>query len=202
MDTNDSNEVHAFHKTHWHVVPRFKLSPLSPPAARINTVTDSGDLLALLSFNVACARRRLDLAACCLILAHTGCRPAEIVDGEKAIPSDGCWEELFGAPSSSALPQRPRPSATRTCSRWWCATRRQGGIRWRCQSTSHTTRAPIQADHLLFHAHQAARLLPVTHIVSLAVLNGAFASPTLNDSVDTVSGARVSGPVSHTPLRW
>jgi hypothetical protein len=83
-----------FTRRTWCRASSFKLSP---PAARIKTVTDSGDLLALLLFNVAydlcifpSERRRLDLAACYLILAYTGCRPAEIVDGEKAIPSDGC----------------------------------------------------------------------------------------------------------------
>ncbi|KAF8661375.1 hypothetical protein AX16_001468 [Volvariella volvacea WC 439] len=191
MDTNDSNEVHAFHKTH--VVPRFKLSP---PAARIKTVTDSGDLLALLSFNVAydrrilpSERRRLDLAACYLILAYTGCRPAEIVDGEKAIPSDGCWDELFGTPSSSTLPQRPKAL---------CYEDMQLVV------FAHHKGADNKPKPTIFYFTPTRRLVfcLVTLIASIAVLDGAFASPALNDSVDAVFGARVSGPVSHTPLRW
>lgn len=53
-------------------------------------------------------RQRLDVAACYLILAYTGCRPAEIVDGEKPIPTkDLCWNELFG--SQAALPSATNP---------------------------------------------------------------------------------------------
>jgi len=81
---------------------------------RVKNVTDSGDLLALLSFNFTCdhrifpsERQRLDVAACYLILAYTGCRPAEVVDGEKNIPSDGYWDELFG--SQATLPLKAPP---------------------------------------------------------------------------------------------
>src|SRR5258708_37868728 len=41
-------------------------------------------------------RQRIDIAGCYLLLAYTGARPSEIVDGEKNIPTDGCWDELFG----------------------------------------------------------------------------------------------------------
>ncbi|KAJ6619252.1 hypothetical protein B0H10DRAFT_1183280 [Mycena sp. CBHHK59/15] len=125
MDTNDSADVLAFHKMT--VVPCFKLSP---PAARIKTVTDSGDLLALLSFNVAYdrrlfpgERRRLDLAACYLILAYrssTARRPSRPTGA-----GTSCWAPRRVRPPP---PNAPRRSATRTCSWWWCATRRRGGI--------------------------------------------------------------------------
>jgi hypothetical protein len=82
---------------------------LQAPNVRGKTVTDSSDLLALLSFNVAydfrvfpSERQRLNLAGCYLVLAYTGCRPAEVVDGDKNIPLDGSWEEIFG--SQAILP--------------------------------------------------------------------------------------------------
>ncbi len=40
-------------------------------------------------------RVRLCILACYLILAYTGCRPAEIVDGEKKVPTEPRWRELF-----------------------------------------------------------------------------------------------------------
>lgn len=40
-------------------------------------------------------RVRLVVAACYLVLGYTGCRPAEIVDGEKKQPLDPRWNELF-----------------------------------------------------------------------------------------------------------
>jgi len=94
------------------LVPKFQLES---PTLRAKGVTDSGDLLALLSFNFAYdhrifpnERQRLDVAACYLILAYTGCGPAEIVDGEKPIPTkDLCWDELFG--SQAALPSATNP---------------------------------------------------------------------------------------------
>ena len=89
------------------LVPRYGLYA---PTLRIKTVTDSGVLLALLSFNIAydhyifsSERQRLDFATSLLVLAYTGCRPAEVVDGEKAKPSDGSWEELFGDENSALL---------------------------------------------------------------------------------------------------
>jgi hypothetical protein len=93
------------------VVLRFELDP---PTLRIKTVTDSGDLLALLSFNIAydhrifpSERQRLDVAACYLVLAYTGCRPAEVVDSEKSIPTDGSYERLFGSDDSLPLEDQP-----------------------------------------------------------------------------------------------
>jgi hypothetical protein len=90
------------------------------PTLRIKTVTVSGDLLnrllALLSFNLNLAydhrifpseRQRLDVAGCYLILAFMGCRPAEVVDGEKNIPSDGCRNELFGFQATLPLKAPP-----------------------------------------------------------------------------------------------
>jgi len=89
------------------LVPRYGLYA---PTLRIKTVTDSSDLLALLSFNLAydhrifpSERQRLDVTTCYLILAYTGCRPAEVVDGEKSKPLDGSWEELVGYEDSMLL---------------------------------------------------------------------------------------------------
>lgn len=70
-------------------------------------VADSGDLLALQTFNIAYdtgvfsgERHRIQLAGCYLGLAFTGARPAEFVDGERKSGKDGCLEELF--------PRKPR----------------------------------------------------------------------------------------------
>ncbi|KAG6829646.1 hypothetical protein H0H87_010611 [Tephrocybe sp. NHM501043] len=94
----ESDQVRHFHDTI--AVAEFHLES---PKKREKTVTDSDDLLALLSFNIAydshalpSERQRLDVAACYLLLAYTGCRPAELVDGEKKKPKDGTFEELFG----------------------------------------------------------------------------------------------------------
>ncbi|KAK3351903.1 hypothetical protein B0H65DRAFT_537915 [Neurospora tetraspora] len=66
-------------------------------------VADSGDLLALLTFNIAYDTgvvpwegHRVNLSGCYLGLAFTGARTAEFVDGEKKSPKDKCLEELFG----------------------------------------------------------------------------------------------------------
>ncbi|KAK2596802.1 hypothetical protein QQS21_006131 [Conoideocrella luteorostrata] len=65
-------------------------------------VGDSGDLLALQTFNIAYDSGilphedcRVRLSAMYDILAFTGCRPAEIVDNERKRPEDGTWDELF-----------------------------------------------------------------------------------------------------------
>ncbi|KAB5566912.1 hypothetical protein GE09DRAFT_1056381 [Coniochaeta sp. 2T2.1] len=82
------------------LVPRFDLQA---PNSGGKDVADSGDLLALLTFNIAYdtsifswERHRVELPGCYLGLAFTGARPAEFVDGEKKHPKDGCLEELFG----------------------------------------------------------------------------------------------------------
>ncbi|KAJ6627794.1 hypothetical protein B0H10DRAFT_2209916 [Mycena sp. CBHHK59/15] len=166
MDTNDSADVLMFHKTT--VVPRFRLSP---PAARIKTVTDSGDLLALLLFNVAydgrlfpSERRRLDLAACYLILAYTGYRLAEILVVVRH-------------------PETGRDTLTMSI------------------KFAHHKGTDNKPKPTIFYFTPTKRLVfcLVTLMASLAVLDGAFTSPTLNAGVDVVFGARVSG---HTPLRW
>ncbi|KAF3768192.1 hypothetical protein M406DRAFT_336858 [Cryphonectria parasitica EP155] len=68
----------------------------------LKDVADSGDLLALLTFNIAYdtgifsgAKHRIQLAGCYLGLAFTGARPAEFVDGERKSGKDRCLEELF-----------------------------------------------------------------------------------------------------------
>ena len=83
-----------------YLVPKFRLES---PSLRLKTVTKSGDLLALLIFNLAydhhifpSEHQQLDVTGCYLILAYTSCRPAEVVDSEKNIPMDRCWNELFG----------------------------------------------------------------------------------------------------------
>lgn len=132
MDTNASSEVlkvpaklppQSRETVYLRFLQFFKtcLSPrfgLENPSLRMKTVTDSGDLLALLTFNFACdhrifpsERQRLDVAGCYLILAYTGCRPAEVVDGEKNIPLDGCWDELFGDQTTPPLEAVPGDTA-------------------------------------------------------------------------------------------
>jgi hypothetical protein len=113
MDRNDGNEVKkvrlasaaaagvaADSPSKWHdatLVPRYGLSP--PKDGK--DVGDSGDLLALQTFNIAYdtgifprGRHRLQLSACYLILACTGARPAEVVDNEK-VKQTRCLGELF-----------------------------------------------------------------------------------------------------------
>jgi len=87
---------------------------LQAPNVDGKTVTDSSDLLALLSFNIAYGfrvfpseRQRLNLAACYLVLAYTWCQPAEVVDGDKSMRLDGSSEELFGSQAILPLFQEP-----------------------------------------------------------------------------------------------
>ncbi|KAK3943772.1 hypothetical protein QBC46DRAFT_253333, partial [Diplogelasinospora grovesii] len=98
MDRNNSREVLKWHDAT--LVPRFNLQA---PNSGGKDVADSGDLLALQTFNIAYdtsifswERHRIQLSGCYLGLAFTGARPAEFVDGEKKSPKDGCLEELFG----------------------------------------------------------------------------------------------------------
>jgi len=111
MDTHDSNEIHKLPQSPPLVTIDSLLTPslvlqeapdpqfrLEVPILLIKTVNDSGDLLALQSFNFACdhrifpdERQQLDVAGCYPLLAYTGCRPADVVDGEKNLPLDGCW---------------------------------------------------------------------------------------------------------------
>jgi hypothetical protein len=87
----------------WHdvvLIPRFNLQA---PNSGGKDVADSGDLLALQTFNIAYdtgnfprERHRIQLSGCYLTLAYTGARPAEVVDNERKNCKDGCLEELFG----------------------------------------------------------------------------------------------------------
>jgi hypothetical protein len=87
---------------------------LQVPNVRGKTATDSSDLLAILSFNTTydfrvfpSERQRLSLTVCYLVLAYTGCRPAEVVDGDKSMPLDGFFEELIGSQAILPLSQKP-----------------------------------------------------------------------------------------------
>lgn len=80
----------------------FEAYRLKNSQARVRNITDSSDLLALLEHNIAYDTRiisderlRLVVAAGYLVLGYTGCRPAEIVDGEKKKPTTPRWKELF-----------------------------------------------------------------------------------------------------------
>jgi hypothetical protein len=126
MDGNDSKEVQKWHDAT--LVPRYGLKA---PNQSGKDVGDSGDLLALQTFNIAydtgifpLERHRLQLSACYLILACTGARPAEVVDNEKT-KQFGHLGELFepeaveaGLDNGSRLSQvargRPKRSAMRT----------------------------------------------------------------------------------------
>jgi hypothetical protein len=97
-EKHETNPRFQFHKGE--VVEKYDLRDSKE---RIKTVTDSGDLLALLSFNFAydqrilpTERQRLDIAACYLILGYTGCRPAEIVDITKKKPAESASEPCHG----------------------------------------------------------------------------------------------------------
>jgi hypothetical protein len=61
-----------------------------------------GDLLALLTFNIAydtgifsIERHRINLSGIYLLLSYTGARPSEIVDKEKKKPKDVSYEDLW-----------------------------------------------------------------------------------------------------------
>jgi hypothetical protein len=96
-----------FYKTY--LIPQFCLEQ---PTLQAKDITNSGDLLTLLSFNYAYNQhifpskcQRLDLTVCYLILAYTRCWPAKIVDGEKPLPTNNvCWDQLFA--SQATLPLR------------------------------------------------------------------------------------------------
>ncbi|KAH8984194.1 hypothetical protein EDB86DRAFT_2833614 [Lactarius hatsudake] len=115
-----------------------------------------------------------------ITLPYTGYRPAAIVDDEENMPLDDvCWGELFG--SQATLPLRTRVS-----------------------------RCTVQADHEAAGARDAVpwpaqgQLMVVcfvTAIVSTAILDRAFHSPTLT-SIAAVFAASVSGPVSYTRMEW
>ena len=54
-------------------------------------------------------RVRLVIAACYLVLGYTGCRPAEIVDGEKKLPKDPRYKKLFQSRDLLQLDPGPDP---------------------------------------------------------------------------------------------
>ncbi|KAG8852526.1 hypothetical protein FRB96_008621 [Tulasnella sp. 330] len=229
MDINESDEVLKFHQTY--LIPRFHLSA---PSLRDKSVTDSGDLLALLSFNwgydhrrLPSERQRLDIAACYLILASTGCRPAEIVDGEKSKPLDGSFDELFGPHAKLAL--KPSLGAELTGEELTQLLEFETQSRGRPKALCYEDMQLMVVRHpetgldtlvlsIKFTHHKGADKKPkptifyftptnklifclVTLIVSIAILDGAFDSPTLT-SVEAIFRASVSGPVSYTPFRW
>ncbi|WVN88141.1 uncharacterized protein L203_103342 [Cryptococcus depauperatus CBS 7841] len=106
MDKNDSKEYHDSF-----LVSRFGLQA---PNIMGKPVGDSGDLLALQTFNIAYdrgifaqERHRIQLAGIYGLLASTGCRPAELVDNEKKAPDDGTMEALF---SNNTLGSCPLPT--------------------------------------------------------------------------------------------
>ncbi|KAI2606772.1 hypothetical protein GGR54DRAFT_644004 [Hypoxylon sp. NC1633] len=214
-----------------HLVPAFGLHA---PGLRIKTVTDSGDLLALLLFNVAYDRRifpserqRLDVAACYPVLAYTGCRPAEVVDGEKSIPTSGSYQKLFISDDSSDSPEDgPLDEHSRMVEKLLeHETFSRGRPKALCYEDIQlmvirhpTTNRDTLTMSITFTHHKGSDNKPkstifyftptkklvfclITHIVSIAVLDGALDSPTL-DSVEAVFGARVVPPVTCLPLRW
>ncbi|KAH8981401.1 hypothetical protein EDB92DRAFT_1970196 [Lactarius akahatsu] len=210
FDINGSDEVLKFYKTY--LIPQFRLEQ---PTLRTKGVTDSGDLLALLSFNYAYDRRifpgerqRLDLAGCYLILAYTGCRPAEIVDGEKPLPTnDVCWDELFGSHATLPLRAPPEDASPDAQSKEILMVVRlpdtgEDVLTMSIKFTHHKG-SDNRPKPTIFYFTPTKRVIfcLVTLMVRIAVLDDAFDSPTLT-SVKAVFDARVSGPVSYTPLRW
>ena len=84
------------------------------PNVHGKTVTDSSDLLAILSFNIAYNLRVfpskhqwLNIAACYLVLSYTGCQPVEVADGDKSMHLDGSSEELFSSQAILLLFRKP-----------------------------------------------------------------------------------------------
>ena len=80
------------------MAPRFKLRS---PNSIIKQVADSGDLLAILTFNIAYdsgifaqERHRIQMSWRYLLLVYTGCRAGELVSNEKK-PTGGLYHELF-----------------------------------------------------------------------------------------------------------
>ncbi|KAG7448835.1 uncharacterized protein BT62DRAFT_1074364 [Guyanagaster necrorhizus] len=198
MDLNDSKKVYKFHKNV--LIHNFGLQ--APNVCR-KTITDSGDLLALLSFNIAydyrvfpSERQRLNVAACYFILAYTGCQPAEVVDGDKNRPWDGSWEELFSSKAILPLLQKPpeddayAKELTKLLER---ETTHRSCPRALCYEDIQTIFFFMQTKRLIFCL--------VTLVASIAILDDAFDFPTLT-SVEAVFRARNCSPVTCTPLRW
>jgi len=84
------------------------------PNVHGKTVTDSSDLLAILSFNITydfCVfpseYQWLNIAACYLVLSYMGCQLVEVADGDKSMRLDGSSEELFGSQAILPLFRKP-----------------------------------------------------------------------------------------------
>jgi hypothetical protein len=92
----------------WHeavLVTRFNFQP---PNSGGKDIADAGDLLALLTFNIAYntgvfsgERHHIQLSGCYLALAFTGARPAKLVDGEKKTMGVGRTHETTVHPATT-----------------------------------------------------------------------------------------------------
>ncbi|KAH9967053.1 hypothetical protein BGW80DRAFT_723791 [Lactifluus volemus] len=129
--------------------------------------------------------KRLDVAGCYLILAYTGCRPAEVVDGENKLPSNGCWNELFSSQATLPLTAPPEDAPPDEYSKdimrpLEFETQSRGRPKAPCYEdiqlmvirhpetgvdaltsllTARALTIDTKADHFLFHAHQKGDLL-------------------------------------------
>ncbi|KAI9512816.1 FluG domain-containing protein [Russula earlei] len=167
-------------------------------------------------FNIAYDRRifsserqHLYYAACYLVLAYTGCRPAEIVDGEKPKPLDGSWDKLSGSETVTlpleASPDDEVPDAhsrriaklfefetvSRGCPKVLCYE----DIKLQVVRHPETGRDTLTMS-ITFTHHKGCDNRPKPYRS-----DGAFESPT-QTGVDAVFAASISGPVSYLPLRW
>ncbi|KAF8273318.1 hypothetical protein EI94DRAFT_1795379 [Lactarius quietus] len=147
--------------------------------------------------------------------------PASIVNGEKAIPSNGSYEKLFGS-NAAALPDthykkiekllefetehRRRPKALCYEDIKLQVVRHPETVRDTLTMSitfTHHKGSDNRPKPTIFYFTPIKRLIfcLITLIVSIAVLDGAFKASTLT-SVEAVFAARIRGPVSYLPLRW
>ena len=90
MNVNQSKKMHKFHGSI--LIPLFELRALNILG---KNVTDSNDLFAFLTFNIAydprvflCEGHRSNLNDVYLFLSYTDCRSAELVKKKKKKPSN------------------------------------------------------------------------------------------------------------------
>ncbi|KAL8377037.1 hypothetical protein RB595_007934 [Gaeumannomyces hyphopodioides] len=224
MDMNDSRETK---KLEDHLAKVFKLQK---PNVAAKDVADAGDLLALLTFNIAYdtgtfsgERYRIQLSACYLALAYTGARPAELVDGERRSKTDGCYQELF-LPNASREPLLDGGSAVLED-----LLSQESNNRGRPKALCYEDISLMVVRHpetgkddlvmsIKFTHHKGADNKPkptvffftttqrlifclISAIVSLALHDKAFAAETLVDA-RSIFDVKNQGPIKCTPIRW
>ncbi|KAI0033819.1 hypothetical protein K488DRAFT_46827, partial [Vararia minispora EC-137] len=194
--------------------------------ARTKNVTDSSDLLAMLIHAISYDKRilgderlQLSILSCYLVLGYTGCRPAEIVDGEKKVPTDPRWKELFESRNllqmeaasdpefEDDLPrQSPRPPNAlcyEDITLFVCRHPETGEdcLGMAIKFTHHKGHDNKLKPTVFFYQTNRVMFDLVTLIISLALIDGAFESENLT-SVDAVFDAEVPDGLEYLPLQW